>query len=191
MHTKIWWSYVHIRYLVHVQKWTYLALGWPYGWALNFKIHFYSQHTYKWESFLSWWWVAALLKLCANKEEQICSYKISPDITMLCAWLDSHAVSRCEVSVDKVEAGEVRHSLGHLLAQPQQLPRCEALWTDNGAHDIGQPGNLSFTTTVVLHCPPSNSFTPTITNKSSKQWNGYSFYNLIALNCCCCDTPLL
>ena len=36
MHTKIWWSYVHIRYLVHVQKWTYLALGWPYGWALNF-----------------------------------------------------------------------------------------------------------------------------------------------------------
>ena len=35
MHTKIWWSYVHIRYLVHVQKWTYLALGWPYGWALN------------------------------------------------------------------------------------------------------------------------------------------------------------
>ena len=38
MHTKIWWSYVHIRYLVHVQKWTYLALGWPYGWALNFKI---------------------------------------------------------------------------------------------------------------------------------------------------------
>ena len=37
MHTKIWWSYVHIRYLVHVQKWTYLALGWPYGWALNFK----------------------------------------------------------------------------------------------------------------------------------------------------------
>ena len=38
MHTKIWWSYVHIRYLVHVQKWTYLALGWPYGWALNFKV---------------------------------------------------------------------------------------------------------------------------------------------------------
>ena len=38
MHTKIWWSYVHIRYLVYVQKWTYLALGWPYGWALNFKI---------------------------------------------------------------------------------------------------------------------------------------------------------
>ena len=38
MHTKIWWSYVHIRYLVHVQKWTYLALGRPYGWALNFKI---------------------------------------------------------------------------------------------------------------------------------------------------------
>ena len=37
MHTKLWWSYVHIRYLVHVQKWTYLALGWPYGWALNFK----------------------------------------------------------------------------------------------------------------------------------------------------------
>ena len=37
MHTKIWWSYVHIRYLVHVQKWTYLALGRPYGWALNFK----------------------------------------------------------------------------------------------------------------------------------------------------------
>ena len=37
MHTKIWRSYVHIRYLVHVQKWTYLALGWPYGWALNFK----------------------------------------------------------------------------------------------------------------------------------------------------------
>ena len=36
MHTKIWRSYVHIRYLVHVQKWTYLALGWPYGWALNF-----------------------------------------------------------------------------------------------------------------------------------------------------------
>ena len=36
MHTKIWWSYVHIRYLVHVQKWTYSALGWPYGWALNF-----------------------------------------------------------------------------------------------------------------------------------------------------------
>ena len=36
MHTKIWWSYVHIRYLVHVQKWTYLALGRPYGWALNF-----------------------------------------------------------------------------------------------------------------------------------------------------------
>ena len=39
MHTKIWWSYVHIRYLVHVQKWTYLALGWPYGWALNFKYY--------------------------------------------------------------------------------------------------------------------------------------------------------
>ena len=38
MHTKIWWSYVHIRYLVDVQKWTYLALGWPYGWALNFNI---------------------------------------------------------------------------------------------------------------------------------------------------------
>ena len=37
MHTKIWWSYVHIRYLVNVQKWTYLALGRPYGWALNFK----------------------------------------------------------------------------------------------------------------------------------------------------------
>ena len=36
MHTKIWWSYVHIRYLVHVQNWTYLALGWPYGWVLNF-----------------------------------------------------------------------------------------------------------------------------------------------------------
>ena len=36
MHTKIWWSYVHIRYLVNVQKWTYLALGRPYGWALNF-----------------------------------------------------------------------------------------------------------------------------------------------------------
>ena len=28
----------NIRYLVHVQKWTYLALGWPYGWALNFNI---------------------------------------------------------------------------------------------------------------------------------------------------------
>ena len=41
MHTKIWWSYVHIRYLVHVQKWTYLALGWPYGWALNFNFYFY------------------------------------------------------------------------------------------------------------------------------------------------------
>ena len=39
MHTKIWWSYVHIRYLIHVQKWTYLALGWPYGWALNFNQH--------------------------------------------------------------------------------------------------------------------------------------------------------
>ena len=39
MHNKIWWSYVHIRYLVlHVQKWTYLGLGWPYGWALNFNI---------------------------------------------------------------------------------------------------------------------------------------------------------
>ena len=37
MRTKIWWSYVHIRYLVHMQKWTYWALGWPYGWALNFK----------------------------------------------------------------------------------------------------------------------------------------------------------
>ena len=40
MHTKIWWSYVHIRYLVHVQKWTYLALGWPYGWALNFNVQY-------------------------------------------------------------------------------------------------------------------------------------------------------
>ena len=39
MHTKIWWSYVHIRYLIHVQKWTYLALGWPYGWALNFNVN--------------------------------------------------------------------------------------------------------------------------------------------------------
>ena len=38
MYTKIWWSYVHIRYLVHVQKWTYLALGRPYGWALNFNL---------------------------------------------------------------------------------------------------------------------------------------------------------
>ena len=42
MHTKIWWSYVHIRYLVHVQKWTYLALGWPYGWALNFNMFSFS-----------------------------------------------------------------------------------------------------------------------------------------------------
>ena len=39
----MWWSYVHIRYLVHVQKWTYLALGWPYGWALNFKQMQYGQ----------------------------------------------------------------------------------------------------------------------------------------------------
>ena len=37
MHTKIWWSYVHIKYLLHVQKWTYLALGRPYGWAHAFK----------------------------------------------------------------------------------------------------------------------------------------------------------
>ena len=43
MHTKIWWSYVHIRYLVHVQKWTYLALGWPYGWALNFNFLYWNK----------------------------------------------------------------------------------------------------------------------------------------------------
>ena len=54
MHTKIWWSYVHIRYLVHVQKWTYLALGWPYGWALNFNMASY---------FIKEWTIKVVLRL--------------------------------------------------------------------------------------------------------------------------------
>ena len=56
MHTKIWWSYVHIRYLVHVQKWTYLALGRPYGWALNF-----NQKKYNYIKMYEWTTIIGLL----------------------------------------------------------------------------------------------------------------------------------